>query len=112
MIHQKPLVLKKIFLSRKFYPKPFNQNLNLYKILVLVKGFCGMLPVRSPFLAQTLIFSQIDVKNCMSTIAKNVVEAIETTAPTNNEENKDPSVAVKIVVTVGGGDREERPVII
>ena len=85
---QKPLVEKKISFPRKFYQKLFNQNLNLYKIVVLVEGFCGMLPVRSSFLAQTFIFLQINVKNCMLTMVKDVVEAIETATSTNNKEIK------------------------
>ena len=42
---------------------------------------------------------------------KDVVEAIETTAPTNNEQNKDLCAAVELD-TGGGGDPDEGPVII
>ena len=42
---------------------------------------------------------------------KDVAEAIETTAPTNNEKNKDLCVAVELN-TGEGGDPDKRPVII
>ena len=45
------------------------------------------------------------------TMEKDVVETIETTAPTKNEQNKDLYVAVELD-TGGGGNPDKGPVII
>ena len=50
-------------------------------------------------------------KNGLPTREKNVVEAIDTVAPTNDEQNKDLCVVVELD-TGGGGDRDKGPVII
>ena len=50
-------------------------------------------------------------KNRLLTIEKDVVEAIDTTTPTNNEQNEDLNVAIKLVDKVGKGDRYKRVVI-
>ena len=43
---------------------------------------------------------------------KDIVEMIRTTKSTNDEQNKDLCVAVELDDTGGGGDGDERPVII
>ena len=43
---------------------------------------------------------------------KDVVETVDTSAPTNNEQNEDLCIAVELDDTGGDGDRDKGPVLI
>ena len=58
------------------------------------------------------IETNTDTTTKIDSMEKYVVEAIDTAAPTNDEQNKKLCVAVELDDTGGGGDRDKGPVII
>ena len=58
------------------------------------------------------IDTSTDTTTKIDSTEKDVVETIDTSTPTNDEQNKDLCVAVELDDTGGGGDGDKGPVII